>query len=399
MAQCPRQPSERRGQPEVALASRMVTLWPSQEGCGGEVVVSTRASKKAVGYARVSNEERIQGGDSLEAQEASIRSYCSGRGWRLMDFYRDDGHSAWDRQAKRPAYEEMMARRVEWDVLVTYKLDRLWRRADIAIGMHRQLGAEGKELVSVTENIDTTTPAGNLQFEMLCIVADLYCAQISERVRGVLDHLFQTRPGPCLNIAPLGYCIDRSKGPPRYVLVPEEATTVRKLFAMAAQGMGLKSLGRVAGQMGLVSRRGKPFSPGSLAHILHNPFYCAYVYHRGLLKRASHDPIVTDGVFNGVQMDFYARGGERAPLPLLVGEDMIEVRRTRETGRHRGSNGIYLPSQPSPAHEVLLRGHGQAALRQARRLLTMTRERPSPKPSPDARRKNASAAQDAGRGI
>lgn len=293
--------------------------------------------------------------------------------------YRDKGRSAWDLQAKRPAYEEMMARRAEWDILVIYKLDRLWRRADVAIGTYKHLKAEGKKLVSVTENLDTTTPAGNLHFEMLCIMADLYSSQISERVRGVIEHLFQSRADPCLNLPPLGYRIDRSEGRPRYIVVPEEVGKVRDLFDMAAQGMGLKMLARTARQRGMVSRRGKLFTPGSLFHILHNPFYCGYVYHRGTLKRASHEALISDDLFNRVQIAIETRSQGRTRPPLMVGEDTLEVEKTVVTNRSRSGLAAYVPRRPSQRYEALLREHDLAAISQARRLLNRPLEESLPR--------------------
>ncbi len=331
------------------------------------------ATKRAVGYARISGDDRVRDSESLEAQGGRIRSYCADRGWRLIGIYKDEGHSAWDPQVQRPAYDEMMARRAEWDVLVTYKLDRLWRQADVAIGTHEELRAEGKELASVTENMDTTTPAGILMFEMLCIVADLYSSQISERVKGVLEHLFQSRSDPCLNLPPLGYRVDRSKGHPRYVVVPEEAGQVRDLFELSDRGMGLKELAKTTRQRGMVSRRGKLFTPGSLFHILHNPFYCGYVYHRGILKRASHEPIISDNLFNRVQIAFLARGQGHTRLPLMVGEDTIEVEKTVGTSSSRSGVAAYVPRRASRKYEDLLREQGGAAISQVRDLLNRSR--------------------------
>lgn len=49
---------------------------------------------KAICYVRVSTEEQVRGGVSLEAQEEKLRSYCSLQGLEMVELVREEGVSA-----------------------------------------------------------------------------------------------------------------------------------------------------------------------------------------------------------------------------------------------------------------------------------------------------------------
>ena len=49
---------------------------------------------KAVGYVRVSTDEQVRGGVSLDAQEEKLRGYCAMCGFQLVQLIREEGVSA-----------------------------------------------------------------------------------------------------------------------------------------------------------------------------------------------------------------------------------------------------------------------------------------------------------------
>ncbi len=68
------------------------------------------------------------------------------------------------------------------DVLIVWKLDRLGRSLRHLVNVGEQLAARGVELVSLTEGIDTTTPAGRMLFGLLAVLAEFERDLIRERV-------------------------------------------------------------------------------------------------------------------------------------------------------------------------------------------------------------------------
>jgi Resolvase, N terminal domain len=70
---------------------------------------------------------------------------------------------------RRPALDRLVkdAKRRTFDVLVTWKLDRLGRNLKHLITLLEDLQALGVAFISLGEGIDATTPAGKLQMHIL----------------------------------------------------------------------------------------------------------------------------------------------------------------------------------------------------------------------------------------
>lgn len=75
----------------------------------------------------------------------------------------------------------------EGDALVVYKLDRLARSTKKLIELSELLDQRGIELISIRDNIDTTTAVGRAMFKMLAVIAELERDIISERTMAGLE--------------------------------------------------------------------------------------------------------------------------------------------------------------------------------------------------------------------
>jgi DNA invertase Pin-like site-specific DNA recombinase len=67
------------------------------------------------------------------------------------------------------------------DVLVVYKVDRLARSLSDLLAILRRIEEAGAEFRSLTEPIDTTTPAGRLMLQLLGAFAEFERSLIRER--------------------------------------------------------------------------------------------------------------------------------------------------------------------------------------------------------------------------
>lgn len=72
------------------------------------------------------------------------------------------------------------------DVLTVWKLDRLGRSLSHLVAVVDELGRRGIEFRSLTEALDTTTPAGRLLFHMMASVAQFEREMTAERTRAAL---------------------------------------------------------------------------------------------------------------------------------------------------------------------------------------------------------------------
>jgi DNA invertase Pin-like site-specific DNA recombinase len=132
-------------------------------------------------YARVSTLDQ-----QPENQLAELRRYVAARGWDTAVEYVDHGVSG--SKDRRPALDRLAkdARCRRFDVLVTWKLDRLGRNLKHLITFLEDLQALGVAFVSLGEGIDATTPAGKLQMHILGAIAEFERGRIVERVRAGL---------------------------------------------------------------------------------------------------------------------------------------------------------------------------------------------------------------------
>ena len=127
-------------------------------------------------YTRVSTEDQAKEGFSLGAQRERLEAYCLARDWEVVARYVDDGHSG--RNIRRPAYEKMIAERDRWDAILVIKMDRIHRNSRNFMEMMDDLGEWGKNFVSATESLDTSTAMGRFVMDIIQRIAQLESEQI-----------------------------------------------------------------------------------------------------------------------------------------------------------------------------------------------------------------------------
>jgi site-specific DNA recombinase len=142
---------------------------------------------KAIGYVRVSTQEQVNNGVSLEAQADKIRAYASLYDITLLDIIVDAGESAKSlaRVGLQRALEILDTGLA--DALIVFKLDRLTR----SVSDWNTLIADyfgSKALLSVSDQIDTRTAGGRLCLNVLMSVAQWEREAISERTSTALRH-------------------------------------------------------------------------------------------------------------------------------------------------------------------------------------------------------------------
>lgn len=146
---------------------------------------------KAVSYIRVSTDEQATEGHSLDAQRAIIGDFCLNRTWTLVGEYLDAGLSGKD--GDRPALQELLADAGtgRFDLVIVHAVDRFYRKLQGLLGALDRLNQAGVGFVSITENLDFTTPWGKLTLALLGTLAEIYIDKLSaETSKG------QARPRP-----------------------------------------------------------------------------------------------------------------------------------------------------------------------------------------------------------
>jgi putative DNA-invertase from lambdoid prophage Rac len=131
-------------------------------------------------YVRVSTTHQ-----SAEMQLEPCEAMARHRGWEVVATFRDEGFSG--RTAKRPGLRKMLdrARRGDFDVIIVYKLDRIFRSIVEFANLMVELDTWRVRFMTATQPIDTDdkTPIGNYVRAILSAVAELESELARERTR------------------------------------------------------------------------------------------------------------------------------------------------------------------------------------------------------------------------
>jgi DNA invertase Pin-like site-specific DNA recombinase len=87
----------------------------------------------------------------------------------------------------RPGLSDAMSHLREGDVLVIWKLDRLGRSVKGLVDFVDDLAKQGMQFRSLTDGIDTTTPAGRFFFHIMASIAQMERELIGERTKAGLE--------------------------------------------------------------------------------------------------------------------------------------------------------------------------------------------------------------------
>lgn len=136
-------------------------------------------SMNVFGYARVSTKEQ-----KLDVQIEAIEKICKYRDYKLMRVFEDKSTGA---NIERPEFKEMIAAIEDKNLLdigaiVIYKLDRVGRSIRDLLVFIDWCKKHNIEFISVTDNIDTTTPQGRFFFYLMGAVAEYERELIRERI-------------------------------------------------------------------------------------------------------------------------------------------------------------------------------------------------------------------------
>jgi DNA invertase Pin-like site-specific DNA recombinase len=126
-----------------------------------------------IGYARVLTNDQ-----ETATQMAALKAAGCER------IYREKASGGrWD----RPELHRLLDQLRKSDVLVVWKLDRLSRSLRDVLTIMERLGEASAGFRSLTEAIDTTTPAGRMMMQMVGAFAEFERAMLRERTKAGLD--------------------------------------------------------------------------------------------------------------------------------------------------------------------------------------------------------------------
>ncbi len=211
-------------------------------------------------YLRVSTEEQalVQEG-SLDSQRHRLTSFVEIKnaqepGWgKINEFYIDEGISAKD--TRRPAFQRMLSdiRKGKINFILVTDLARLSRNLLDFCVLQNDLVKCGAKFLSMKEQFDTSTAAGEMMILNIMNLAQFERKQTSERVT-MNFHSRATRGLRSGGAPVLGYEVD-PENKSRLVVNKDEAQKVKSIFSTFLEAGTLANTLRALKDLGIEPRR------------------------------------------------------------------------------------------------------------------------------------------------
>jgi DNA invertase Pin-like site-specific DNA recombinase len=206
---------------------------------------------KAIGYVRVSTQEQVEGGVSLDNQESKIKAYAICKDIDLVEIIQDPGCSAKD-LIHRAGIQRVinLVKTKEIDAVVIYKLDRLTRSVKDLGYLIEIFEKSEVDLMSVQDSIDTSTAAGRLVLNVMGSVAQWEREVIGERTGEALA--YKKANNQVYGEIPYGY---RKEGE-SLVMDSGEQENIKLMKSLREQGHSYRQIAKKLEQEGILTKKG-----------------------------------------------------------------------------------------------------------------------------------------------
>lgn len=217
---------------------------------------------RAAVYARLSRDPDGTA-ESVARQVADCRRLAESRGWEVAVERVDRDRSASNRRVTREAWEALLGdvQSGSVEVVIAWRADRLARRASDMARLRDVLEESGARLVTVSDGLDTSTPAGSFTLGIMAEVAQAEARAIADRTRRAKEESrAQGRPK---HGGHRGFGHDRDGR-----LVPDEAELIRDAVRRILAGESMASIARDWSAAGIVTPTGRPWATTHLRRML-----------------------------------------------------------------------------------------------------------------------------------
>lgn len=260
-----------------------------------------QARKKVAAYARVSRDtERLM--HSVSAQVSYYSTLIQKNPeWEYAGVYADCGISGTD-TAKRGEFLRMLddCEEGKIDIILTKSISRFARNTVDLLETVRHLKSLGIEVRFEKEHINSLSEDGELMLTLLASFAQEESRSISENVKWGVRKRFQSGEIGAANKHILGYQYDDELR--KYVIIPEEAESVRWMFQMYIDGISLREIAKSMNNAGIRTTLGNDFQEASVRQLIFNEVYAGDIRRQ---KCYMADPITKTKVKNCGELPQY----------------------------------------------------------------------------------------------
>jgi DNA invertase Pin-like site-specific DNA recombinase len=190
------------------------------------------------GYVRVSTDRQADDGESLGTQQRIIEGYAMMNALTLDRIFVERGVSGSKPLGERLEGARLLAALKAEDVVITSKLDRMFRSALNALDVLGQVKERGVALHIIDLGGDVTgNGISKLVFTILSAVAEAERDRIRERIRDVKADQ-RKRQRYLGGIVPFGWRIEDGA----LIEVPEQQHAIKLIIELRRQGLSLRAI-------------------------------------------------------------------------------------------------------------------------------------------------------------
>ena len=264
-------------------------------------------------YARVSTQEQAENGNSLEFQIDKLKAYCQLHEFKVVGEYVDAGVSG--AKSERPALNKLKKDIDKIDIVLIYKLDRLSRSIKDTMYLIEDLFKPNNvDLISLSENFDTSQAMGMATIGMLSTFAQLERETIKERMMAGKQQAVKN--GKYLSMAPFGYIKKDGQ------LIKDEQTKdcVEFIFKKMLEGNSLNEVVKLLEINGYENI--KKWEQAFICRIVKSVVYCGHMEALGILVKNTHEAYITEDEQQQIidmlaDRKSHSSKGKRNKLPVL----------------------------------------------------------------------------------
>jgi len=212
-----------------------------------------------VSYQRVSSLTQANEGISLEAQGAKIEAWAETKGYSVAASFTDAGISG-KKMSNRPSLLKAMETACKLKCpLVVYSISRASRSISDCLKIVEKLQASGADLISLSENLDTTTANSKFMAHIYFSIAEQERSVISERTKMALRHM--QAQGKRTGRVPYGMdCKDGVNLTPNKT----EQAVIAEMLEMTDKGLSLREIAKALTERGIKAKSGVDWHPESV---------------------------------------------------------------------------------------------------------------------------------------
>ena len=225
--------------------------------------------KRAVIYCRVSTQEQAQR-DALAVQVEEAQNAVKSNEWVLVDQYieMESGTTKHGRSEYMRLLDDIKDKN-KFDIIVIKSLDRLNRSAKNWYLFVEELVNNDKLLYIYMDRAFYKTD-DRLISGVKAILAEQYSRDLSSKINNAHEYRQKNGTTVLINNNTYGYV----KNPDKSVSIhPEEAKMIRKIYRLAAQGCGSRTISKILYQDGIRNRNGNQLEESSIRRIIKNPLF------------------------------------------------------------------------------------------------------------------------------